>query len=102
MKDYSVIDLLENYKLNRSKLMLLNNKQKESKELVDLNENIEKLNICINCLPDEEKEIVKQVYINGITIKKVSKMLIMSRTTVYRRLQKAIEMLEELFKTIKN
>jgi len=100
MNDYSVIDLLENYKLNQSKLLILNSKQTENKELVDLKEKVERLNFCINCLPDEEKEVIKQIYVNGLSFRKTGKMLMMSRTTVYRKIKKAVEMLEELVKTM--
>ena len=102
MKNYSVIDLLENYKLNQSKLLILNSKQNENKELIELKEQVEKLNFCINCLPDDEKEVIKQLYINGISIRKTAKMLISSRTTIYRKQKKAVEMLEELVKTMEN
>ncbi len=100
MNDYSVIDLLENYKLNQSKLLILNSKQTENKELVDLKEKVERLNFCINCLPDEEKEVIKQIYVNGLSFRKTGKVLMMSRTTVYRKIKKAVEMLEELVKTM--
>ena len=102
MKNYSVIDLLENYKLNQSKLLILNSKQNENKELIELKEKVDKLNFCINCLPDDEKEVIKQLYINGISIRKTAKMLISSRTTIYRKQKKAVEMLEELVKTMEN
>ena len=102
MKNYSVIDLLENYKLNQSKLLILNSKQNENRELIELKEQVEKLNFCINCLPDDEKEVIKQLYINGISIRKTAKMLISSRTTIYRKQKKAVEMLEELVKTMEN
>ena len=102
MKDYSVIDLLENYRINQSKLKLIGYKGKANKELNDLKEKYEKLTFCVNCLPEEDKQLLTQIYFDGISIRNISKMGIMSRSSVVRRRDKAIKLLENLVKTLEN
>lgn len=102
MKNYSVIDLLTNYRINQSKLRLIGYKGTSNKELEELKEQTEKLTFCVNCLPEEEKTLITQIYFSGISIRKISKMGIMSRSSVVRRRDKAINLLENLMKTLEN
>lgn len=103
MKNYSVIDLLNNYQLNKSKIKLLEYKGKvddeKTKELTNLKLTIEKLDYCISCLPEEEKNIITNIFIKRMSMRNIGKVMIMARTTVTRKRDKSIELLENLLKT---
>lgn len=100
IENYSVISLLNNYSENQSKLKLLGYKNNNNEELEKLKEHIDQLAYCINCLPEQEKLLITQLYISGISIRQLGKTGIMSRSSVVRRRDKAIKMLENLLKTL--
>lgn len=100
MKDFSVVKMLEEYIINESMLRLKGYNNKENKELEELSEKKKELDYCISCLPNEEKEIITQLYINKISIRQLSKLGIMSRTSVVRKRDKALKLLENMVKTL--
>lgn len=103
MSSYSVTDLLNNYQLNKSKLRLMEISKNMSKEgLVELQETMNNLDNCIACLPEEEKEIITNLYVKRMSMRQMCRLMIMARTTLVRRRDHAIEMLKILFETAKN
>lgn len=97
MNDYSVIDLLNNYQLNKSKIRLVaTNKAKDSDSLISLKAEMERLDNCINCLPEEEKQVITNIFIKRISERKIAKLMIMSRSAIATRREKSIKMLENL------
>ena len=103
MTDDLAIDLLKNYDLNKSKLKLIGYKDnKDNQELLDLKDKMDKLDYCINCLPDEDREIITNIYVKKQSMRQMSKMLIMARTSIVRKRDKAVNLLENLLKSLKN
>lgn len=105
MLNYSVIDLLKDYQLNKSKIKLLDYKGKLNDETIaeleNLKDIIEKLDYCISCLSEQEKEVLTNIYVKRISMRKISKVMIMSRTALIYQRDKAVKMLEKLFETCK-
>lgn len=103
MTDYSVNELLNNYHLNKSKLKLIGYKDNKNNEnLLELKEEMDMLDYCINILPEEEKTIITNHYIKRMSLRQLSKVLIMARTTITRKLKNAENLLEKLLKSTKN
>ena len=99
MSDYSVIDLLRAYDFNKSKLKLIDYKNNnDNQELLELKDKMDKLDYCINCLPDEDKEIITNLYVKKLSIRQMSKILILARTSIVRKRDKAVKLLENLLK----
>jgi len=103
MYDYSVTNLLKDYQLNKSKIKLLDYKGKliddTISELKKLKETVEKIDYCINCLPEQEKEVLTNIYIRKMSMRKISKVMIVSRTALIYQRDKAVKVLEKLFET---
>lgn len=103
MLNYSAIDMLKDYQLNKSKLKLLGYKNNsDNQELLELKNEMDLLDYCITCLPDEDKEIITNIYIKKQSMRQMSKMLIMARSSIVRKRDKAVNLLENLLKSVKN
>ena len=100
MKNYSVINLLENYKLNESKMKLVKYNDNPNKNLQEIEEEMNQLNYCIDCLPKEQKDIITKIYIDKISIRQLSKIGLMSRSTIARKRDLAIKMLQNLINSL--
>jgi len=103
MNNYSVSSLLKDYQLNKSKLRLLDYKGQQQEQIVqnltELKEIVERLDYCIACLPEEEKNIITNIFIKRMSIRNIGKTMIMARTTVTRKRDQAIKLLENLLKS---
>lgn len=101
MNNYLVGNLLKEYQTNKSKIRLLGYKGKQNlqttKELEELKDNMDKLDYCISCLPEPEKSLITNIYIKKMSIRNISKIMIMARTSVTRKRDSAIKILENLF-----
>jgi RNA polymerase sigma factor (sigma-70 family) len=75
---------------------------KNNENLLELKEEMDMLDYCINILPEEEKTIITNHYIKRMSLRQLSKVLIMARTTITRKLKNAENLLEKLLKSAKN
>lgn len=100
MTNYSVKEMLENYKKLRAKTNMLNGKgipDDLKMELEQLKVSLDNLDTCIEGLPQEEAELIKLYFIDGVIGRRLSNRTCMSRATLYRKRIKAIEDIEANF-----
>lgn len=106
MKDYMVSDLLENYNKYKAQVNMIkmgNIPSQVKEELEDLKESLETLEVCIAGLPQEDGELIRMFFFNGISGRRLAQKLCMSRATIYRKKDRAIIQIAENFnKFLKN
>lgn len=86
--------ILKNYRLNVSRATVGNKDDSEVAVLVDKMEFLLK---CVDTLDEESKEIITDIYIKGGSLKKVGDKHGYSKTSMFRKRDRAIEILEILF-----
>ena len=88
----AIKELLKNYKLNKAKAAV--GGTVESKRL---KEDMDFLDVCIAALDDEAREIISGLYINGQSMSKLGNRLGYCKAAIYKKRNRAVEMLEILF-----
>lgn len=91
---YSMVkELLKNYKLNKAKTSV----GIDSKEIQELKEQMDFLDLCISKLDGEAYGLIKEHYVNGRSLTFVGKMFGYSKTGARYKRDRAITILEILF-----
>lgn len=97
MKNYSVIDLLNNHSKLRARTNMLKGKNIPSilkEELEEINSALELLDICIMGLQKEEQQLIKLYYYEGYSGRRLSNELCMGKSTIYRKRDKILAELQ--------
>lgn len=100
MNDYSVIDLLNNYNKYKAKTNMLASKnlpESVKTELEKLKQALETIDICVAGLISEDAELIKLFFYNGLTGRKLANQICMSKSTIYRKKDRAVAQIEENF-----
>jgi len=100
MNDYSVIDLLNNYNKYKAKTNMLASKnlpESVKTELESLKQALETIDICVAGLIPEDAELIKLFFYNGQTGRKLANQICMSKSTIYRKKDRAVAQIEENF-----
>ena len=87
-----VKELLTNYALNKARIAVLNNPEVEI-----LKKDMDFLDLCIQQLEDEAREIILSVYIKKETVRKIGARLGYGKTTIAEKRDRAIKILDILF-----
>ncbi len=101
MIDYSVEEMLKNYKNLRAKTNLLmgnNLSEEKKKELNQLKNDLDNLDVCIAGLNEEDAELIKLYFFDCISANRITKKIPLAIATVYRRKNRAVAEIEANFK----
>ncbi len=100
MEDYInvVKELLKNYKLNIAKIKLA---KMEARDTTKLETEMERLDNCISLIDNDDKEIIVDTYIKGMSLGRVSKKYGYTKSGVQYRRDKAINIIELLYSEAK-
>ena len=95
-EDYTemVKDLLKNYKIYKAKVALLPHDDPESVGLAD---RMEFLTACIEQLADDEGALIKDIYLNGLSISRAAKKYGYSKSGLHKKKDRYISVIEVLF-----
>ena len=95
-EDYTVMvkTLLKNYKLNKAKAAVLS---KDDPENVGLADKIEFLDLCIEQLAVDEQALIRDLYVNRLSIGRAGKKYGYSKTGLFKWKERIIAVIEVLF-----
>ena len=94
-EDKMVKELLKDYKVNKARIAVAN---KDDKKISKLIRKIKFLDKCIETLDVETKEIIEDLYIQEVSLRKACVKFGYSKSGIAYKRDKTIELLEILFK----
>lgn len=101
MTNYSVEEMLKNYKNLRAKTNLLmgsNLSEEKKNELKQLKNDLDNLDVCIEGLNKEDAELIKLYFFDCISASRITKKIPLAIATIYRKKNKALAEIEANFK----
>lgn len=89
-----VKELLKNYKLNKLRVDV---GDKNDGAIMELADKMKFLEDCIERIDDEERDIIRCKYVDGIPLRQISRRMNMADTTIRRHVERALKMIETCF-----
>lgn len=97
-----LMELLTNHNKYKSKINAIKNypeysSQQEINFYSKISHDLGRLNFCIEQLKDDSRNIIKQIYFDNLSLSHISKVMHLSKSAIFKKKQKALLELEEIF-----
>ena len=97
-----VMNLLENYKINKSKIDLVNIPQNElgnisQQNLQVLQLEMKLLELSMNCLSLKDREILKMIFLDKLSLSKIAEKEMTCKSNIHQKKRRIVEKLAKIY-----